>query len=162
VDPITLVAIIGAGSGSPVLLSLLNGRQIRKGKEQDYARQDAVAAKAEAAAERASVAAEGIRVANEHVASETRQTNKKLDVIHALVNSQMTAAIQSELDATEREVVLMREIIGINSAAGRNPTEDSMVAVKATEERIRELRVTLKERHRQDEIAQAQTLVDQQ
>jgi hypothetical protein len=164
VDPIVLVAVLGAASGSPVLLSVLNSRAQRKANLQEYKRQDQIADRLEkrqdAQAEKVEKAAALLVVSNREVADAAKAasdvTIARLDVIHTLVNSQMTAAIQSELDATEANVVLMREIIGLNSVAGRNPTEASMDAVKATEVRIRELRVTLAERHRQDEIAQAQ------
>lgn len=169
-DPTILAAIVVSAAGSPVLLNMLNGRQQRKSKEQDYRRQDEVAARLEtrqdAQAAKAAEAARDLIESNKLVADAAKEaaqiTVARLDVIHTLVNSQMTAAIQSELDATEREVVLMREVIGLNSVAGRSPTEESMGAVMATEAKIRELRVTLAERHRQDAIAKAQALLNAQ
>ncbi|MGA2412710.1 MAG: hypothetical protein ABSG46_20295 [Candidatus Binataceae bacterium] len=74
------------------------------------------------------------------------KTNSKLDVIHALVNSNMTTAMQSELDATVRELAMMREVVALNGAAGRPPSEESLGAIDATQTKINELKAALADR----------------
>src|SRR5688572_18678682 len=80
-------------------------------------------------------------------------TNEKLDTIHILVNSNMTAAMQAELDATVRELAMMREVISLNKAAGRKPSAEAIAALEMTQEKINELRSQLEDRGRQARIA---------
>lgn len=146
------VAVIG-----PLLLSWLNGIQRRKEKIEDYARQDEVADRATAVAEQAATAAQLLVEDNKRVAlaaaGAADKTFGKLDEIHTLVNSNMTAAMQAELDATVREVAMMREVGALHLAAGRDPSAEAEAAIVATEGRIAELRSALEDRHAaQDQV----------
>jgi hypothetical protein len=145
---------------APVLLVYLTQRERRADKREDWERQDAVAAKAEAAATAAATAATLILDANEKQAraiEEARaETNGRLDVIHTLVNSSMTAAIQAELDAITRELGMMHEIIALNTAAGRHPTAEVLGAIEATKLKIEELTKTLIDRAEQTRLAEQQ------
>jgi hypothetical protein len=138
---------------SPMIVGLMqtNQRQAeardrRSEKIEDWARQDAVAAQA-------AQAADLLLQQNRKVAEAAVVTSQKLDVIHVLVNSNMTAAMQSELDATVRELAMMREVIRLNEAAGHEPSSESLSAVKATETRIAKLRAELQDRLKQAEVA---------
>jgi hypothetical protein len=117
----------GAGMATPLFLALLTGRQLRRGREAEWARQDEIHARDKA----------DIEASNEKI-------NGKLEVIHTLVNSNMTAALKAEYDGAVREVMLMREL-------GRPA---SVIADADT--KIAELRAVLEDRLRQT------TLVDQQ
>jgi hypothetical protein len=167
-----MLALIGVVSTtavvfSPILLSFLNGRQfaaskredaeIRKAeKDQEYARLDAVADKAEAtareAAKQAAEAASLLVKSNEAVAETARVTNGKLDVIHQLVNSNMTAAMQDSMGALKAQLVLMHEVIDLKRAAGAVPSPDALTAIAATEAKIVELQAVLTDRERQAKI----------
>ena len=140
-----VVAVIG-----PLILTWLTGRQRAHEKKQDWERQDAVAAEAarqqKEVADQAAEAARLLVKQNELVAETARQTHDKLEVIRVDVNSNMTAAMQAELDATIREHAMMKEVITLKEAAGSRPTEEARVAVKATEDRIAELRAKLRDR----------------
>ena len=129
---LVLVALIAACS--PLLLAHLTNRQRRSDKREDWARSDAVA-------EKAAEAARLLLAANERVAETTAVTNEKLDVIHGLVNSQMTAAIQAELGATERELVLLRRLAAIAA-----PDDEVQAAEATATAKIAELRATLADR----------------
>lgn len=72
--------------------------------------------------------------------------NRKLVVIHTLVNSNMTAHMQSELEATVRELAMMREVARLHEEAGRDPTEETRSAMDLTRERVAELRAVLGDR----------------
>jgi hypothetical protein len=72
--------------------------------------------------------------------------HRKLRVIHALVNSNMTAHMQSELEATVRELTMMREVARLHQEAGRDPTEETRSAIDLTEARVAELRAVLGDR----------------
>lgn len=108
-------------------------------RDEDHARQDRVAREVREVKETAAIATSGI--------------NGKLDVIHTLVNSSMTAAMQSEHDATVRELAMMNEVIALNRAAGRAPSKEALAALLSTDSKITELRATLAERAKQTDIA---------
>lgn len=73
-------------------------------------------------------------------------TNSKLDVIHKLVNSNMTAALQAERDATVRELAMMQEVIDLKRVAGHEPSPEALEAIVATKSKISELETTLMDR----------------
>ena len=86
---------------------------------------------------------------NELVVSGIDASNSKLDVVHTLVNSQMTTALESELGATERQLALMHELSAMRAGAGLVPSQESDIAIHATEEKIVRLKSDLKIRARQ-------------
>jgi hypothetical protein len=153
----------------------------REEKAQEYARLDEVAAKAEAAVnkaafkaaevaqkaeeaatllqdQQASVAGKAAEAAvlllesNKDVAKTAKITNGKLDVIHQLVNSNMTAAMQSEMGALKAQLVLMHEVVDLKRAAGAAPSADALAAIEATKKKIQELQITLTDREGQAKV----------
>jgi hypothetical protein len=129
----------------------------REDRQADWDRQDSVAAKAAKAtedlaesqkkiADQAAVAARLLLANNERVATSQLETNGRLDVIHGLVNSTLSAAMQSEFDATKRELAMMREVMALKQSAGLEPTEETIAAIIATETRLAELDQTLIDR----------------
>jgi hypothetical protein len=156
-----VIAIIGmiAASGtvlSPVILSHMSARARRAEKQLDWAREDKVAAQAAEAASLLLAANERVARTAEGVAKTARVTNAKLDVIHTLVDGSMTAAMQSELDATVRELTLMREVAGLRRAAGHDPSAEALAAIDATVLRIAELKTKLADRLTQVALAEQQ------
>ena len=77
-------------------------------------------------------------------------------VIHTLVNSNMTTEMQERLDATKHALVLMKELIRVNKLADHEPSTETLAAVKATEMKIAELEATLADRLTQTKVADAQ------
>jgi hypothetical protein len=152
---------------SPLLLSVLTTRTRRKERIEDFERQDAVALQAaeaakllserqDAAANKAAEAARLLAVNTAKVAETAKdaadtakKANDKLDIIHVLVNSNMTAALQAELGATERELALMMEVIELRKGVGRDPNVETLATVEATRNKIGELRATLMDRMNQ-------------
>jgi hypothetical protein len=136
-----IAAVTGMISGivAPVVLSIIDSRGRSREKQEDWARQDAVAAQA-------AEAARLLLGANERVAESTQQTNTKLDVIHGLVNSNMTAALQDQLDTNIREVALMREVVGLHRAQGRDPSPEALEAITFSEGKIAELKSQIADR----------------
>jgi len=136
----------------------------------DYQRQDKVAAEVRVVAAQAAEAArilqeaqsesirrtdEVARLAAEQAEATTGkldETNGKLDVIHGLVNSAMTAALQSELDALVTSLAMMREVMDLKKGGGREPAGEAVIAFQATEAKISELRATLADRLKQAEV----------
>lgn len=146
---VILVALI-VSLIAPTVLAIISGRQRREEKREDWRREDAVAAKALIAAKKAADVLEAnnrtaaVLAKNSHII-----TNEKLDVIHALVNSNMTAALQAELDSYVSQVLLLKEIAELKSANGVRPSIDSDIAIKLLENKIAELTATLKDRLQQ-------------
>jgi len=73
----------------------------------------------------------------------------KLDVIHTLVNSNMTAAMMGELDALKRDHASMTELIDIKrDKTGREPSSETLATLLSIEHRMDELRGELDDRLR--------------
>jgi hypothetical protein len=171
----TIVAV-GVVAG-PLLLAYLTGRQRSRDKREDWARQDAVAAKAQAVADQAKEAAELLRTrqdevaaqaaeaarlllaANERVAIQSGEAaavvNGKLAQIHELVNSNLTAQMEEAHGALTQQLVLMREVVSLNQAAGREPSPDAIEAITVIEAKVAELHAKLTDRAKATEIADA-------
>lgn len=106
----------------------------REDREAEWARQDEISARVtQNAADQA---------------ENQKQTNSKLDAIHTLVNSNMTAAMQSEFDAVARELAMMREVVELKRASGMEPTETALAAIDTTAEKLRDLAAALAERYK--------------
>jgi hypothetical protein len=170
-EPVYIAAIVAfsglIAAGSPVLLAYLTNRNRREEKKEDYARQDQVAAQAaeaarllverqDAAAAKAAEAANLLLAANERVAQTAVVTNGKLDVIHTLVNSNYTSALQSELSTMKRELVLLLSVIDLKKAAGQSSNGDAANEIASTRAKIAELEATLADRLKQTKIIEKQ------
>lgn len=181
-----IIAIVVA---VPPLISVpfmawLTSRNLRKDKEKDAeirkeerveseARQDEVAAKAAEAAQRlidrqdtlahqADAAAKLLAENTAKVAESAKITSDKLDVIHLLVNSNMTAAMQAEFDATTRELAMMHEVVELKKATGQQPSVLALAAIDATNARLIELRATLDDRLRQAKVVDKQQQIQRE
>jgi len=168
-SPTTLVvaAIVAAGGiVSPIIMAWLTNRNARRMKEDDYARQDLVAARLmrrqdEAESKAAEVAAQAAEAARLLVVSNRKQediaivTGAKLDQIHTLVNSNLTAAMQDQLDARISNLALLTEL-----AASKQPSAETQGVIDATRIKISELTNTLANRKLQTTQAAAQLAVD--
>jgi hypothetical protein len=166
---------------SPWWMARQMNKQAMALKEQDWKRQDAVAAAALAAAEAAREAvtaaaavAAGVKSrevetarllaeANVQVAQAAVDTSIKLEklsgdvgVVHSLVNSGLTASIQAQLDARLETLVALQDRIDEHRAAGREPSVTVSSAVAVVESKIATLKQTLAERLQQQETADAQ------
>lgn len=106
---------------SPYLIDRRREKARRAEKEQDWAREDAVAAKVQAAAGEIAQRAELLVASNAEVAGvlaeAAEKTDAKLDAlekttntIHALVNSDMTKALHAQLIALRSQLVLLNNV----------------------------------------------------
>jgi hypothetical protein len=178
-DPVlstVMVAVIVAGG--TILNSVLSGRQRRREKQEDYARQDKVAAQAAEAArllvarqddsdrKRAQEASD-LRAAQEKTIQGTERVaalaaktatsvDQQLERIHTLVNSDMTAARANELDGARLTLAALLKIIALDRDAGREPTAEDLALIEATEARIVELEQILADRHAQQQAVEQQ------
>jgi hypothetical protein len=120
---------------APTMLYL----QRRAEKREDWRRMDTVAEKVEEARK-------ALEASDELAGVRAQKIDGKLNVIHTLVNSQMTAAMQAELDATTRELAMMREVIDLKERAGHPASEAATAALQTTERKVNELRTALSDR----------------
>lgn len=82
--------------------------------------------------------------------------DRQLHQIHTLVNSNLSASMRAELEATIRDAASMREVIELKRSVGRAPSAEATQAVEATDARIAELRAALRDRMQATEIADAE------
>ncbi len=124
---------------APVIAGLVTSFNNRTDKKAQWARDDLVAAKA-------AEAAKLLLAANERVAATAKVTNNKLDMIHTLVNSNMTAVMQAEYEATKRELILLLHVVELNRKVGNEPTTEGLVEIESTRKKISELHTALNDR----------------
>lgn len=181
INPIYFVAIgpmIAAVIG-PLLLAQLNAKQSRASKLEDYRRQDEVATKAKEVADAQAAAAMAVANAaaltSKKAAQDAAQaahaltlrqgeTDQKLDilkdkvdVVHTLVNSQLSAAIKGELDSKVSEVAMVRELIDLKAQSGNPPSVETLEAVQMLDARITELKSVMFDRAETLAASQVQT-----
>lgn len=113
---------------SPAFLAYLTGRQRSEDRKAAWAREDLVAEK--------------VALTAKNLVKTNSVLNTKLDTIHTLVNSNMTAAMQSELSANIAQLALMREMSNLKG----DLSEDSKEAIKLLETKVSELRFTINDR----------------
>lgn len=139
-------------------------------RREDWARQDLVAdrlerrqqetaARAHEVAIQTQQAAELLLKNNAAVAATARAANTKLDVIHTLVNSNMTAALQDSLDSARANLATLRELIGVRVAQGEEPDEETRTALATLEDKVGRLAANLIDRIAQTKVADAQIFV---
>lgn len=132
-------------AGMPVLLAWQANRARRQERKDDNARQDEIAARVKEAAAAA-------KEVSTTLAAATLTTNAKLEDIHILVNSALTAAKQAAYDAVASSLVLMREMVrrdrAAASLAGRPYEEDAdaRASIEATEAKLASMGDELAER----------------
>lgn len=154
---ITILVAIFASVTAPLILAYRTERMHREDRQADYARQDEVA-------ERAASASTALLKEQRLIASGTKEANGKLDHldlqtkrIHTLVNSDMTAARQSELDQTRAMAAVLRRVIAVATAAKeQEPDPADVEALERAEKRIEELRAILADRLHQAREVEAE------
>jgi len=143
---IALLATVISPAILAIISNYLSARQRRAEKKFDWDREDEVARKAEEAARL-------LLAANERVAKTAAVTNGKLDQIHTLVNSNMTAAMRETLAATIEKLSLMRQIVDRDKADNIKVLPEALQAIRDVEIKIGELTSTLNDRLRQTQLA---------
>jgi len=86
----------------------------------------------------------------------TRRNSEQLRVIHTLVNSTLTAALQAELDSTRREEMLLRELLSMREDSGATVSDDQRAALGAVQRKIGELSRAMEDRRMQNRAADIQ------
>lgn len=161
---ITGVVAIITGMVTGVFGPWIMARQINRTrsaeKQEDWSRQDEVAKRAESTArkmlERQDAATEALEASTRSSMIARQQTHSQLVAIHGLVNSNLTAALQADLDSTHRELAALMEIVEMRHSAGQSASAETTAAVTRAKTRARELEKIMNERREQDQVAKAQ------
>jgi hypothetical protein len=157
------IAIIAVFSAvlAPLILSRSNIHQQRLArkeefeqrkaeKAEDYRRQDEVAAQAAQAARDLLGAQQEMQRRTDEVArlaaENADRADTKLNQIHTLVNSDMTAARQSELDQTRAMLVVLKRVTALAALRGEHADPEDLDAIARTEKRISSLEAILADR----------------
>lgn len=96
------------------------------------------------------------RAAAARAAAAAAVTDGKLNQIHTLVNSDMTAARQSELDQTRAMVIILKRVLALAAARGEKPNIADVAALERTQDRVEELEQILADRLSQFRLAEDQ------
>lgn len=154
---IIFAALIVASSStiSTLFLAVHNTREGRAKRLEEYARQNALADKA---AQQVQALIETNVLITKRADETAIVLEGKLDVIHTLVNSSMTAVKQSEYDAVGRELALMREVMILKAAAGNPAAPEDHEAIALTQAKLEKLGIELSGRRIKDETARTQSL----
>jgi hypothetical protein len=173
VDPVWIgIFVIWVLAPAPaIIVALIERRTRARERAEDIARQDQVARKAdetasllqasqrltiEKADEVAAVAAQVARSVAAATKADVSETHAQLKQIHTLVNSDMTAARQGELNQARLTLVMLRRIVALTEAAGRDITSAELSEIERTEQRIAELEAIIADRMTQFRLAEAE------
>ncbi len=91
-----------------------------------------------------------------------RDTTGRLAVIHTLVNSTLTAAMQAELDASRRELLMLREVITLRANTGQPASAEQSGAVGLLERKIAGLTLAMRDREATAAVADEQIEAERQ
>lgn len=133
---VAAVVAIAASTISPIVLAHMAARTRRQERLEDYARQDQVASRL--------LAANSLTAKQSAIADSATQI--QLREIHTLVNSNMTTVMKAELDARIGQLETMRKLVELNRRQGVLPTIEENVTIETLQDKIDELKVTLRDR----------------
>jgi len=160
------LAVVAGVTG--LLMSIAQWWLASKSKKEDYARQDAVAARVESARKQVEDAAKLLVNAQDETNRRTDEVAKlavesdariqeQLQKIHTLVNSDMTAARTNERNQTEMLVISLKRFKTLSEKLGLPVTTEEDETIMRNEKRIVELDSILADRlaaqHKIDEAA---------
>jgi hypothetical protein len=163
VDPAVIVTLVVSVAGvifasvtAPLILAHRTERIHREDQLADYQRQDKVAAAAAAAAVAAQAAAAAAQSQAADTASKLDDLSAQTQRIHTLVNSDMTAARQEELDQAESLIVVLERVIALAKDRGVLPDPSDSDALARTQRRRDQLELILADRLAQFRASEAE------
>lgn len=127
-------------------------------------RANAAAKKAEAAEEQSAKRDEAVRIAAEKAAEKaeevkevlkaaTGNTDGKLDIIHSLSNSALTASMKSDENSQTLNILMMEEMLEFKKSSGGNGlNKDTLATLTKAKGRVEELRSAIAEREKQQAV----------
>lgn len=115
----------------------------RNEKQEDYQRQDVVAARLDASN----------RAVAKAVVENSNIINVKLDEVHTLVNSAYTAALQAAFEAVQAKLVVLLDSVAFKKEHNIDVNLDVSIDIEATKTKMNELSAAITERLKQDAFA---------
>lgn len=97
----------------------------------------------------ADVAATRVAEVKSDLIQSTTATNGKLDVIHALSNSALTASMKSDEASQTINLMMMEEMLDLKKERGSEASEEAIEMLAKAKGRVEELRRAIVERERQ-------------
>jgi hypothetical protein len=143
---ISVAGVIFASITAPLILAHRTERMHREDMLSDYQRQDKVAAAAASAAVAAQEAARQAQEQAVSAAAKLDDLSAQTQRIHTLVNSDMTAARQEELDQAESLIVVLQRVIELAKDKGVMPDPSDVDALVRTQHRRDQLELILADR----------------
>jgi hypothetical protein len=122
----------------------------------DYRRQDQVAAQAQRVAQAATDAAKSAQRSADEAGLKLDAIGVQTQRIHTLVNSDMTAARQEELDQAESLIVALRRVIQVSRDKGLQPDPSDVSQLERTMMRRDQLESILADRLQQFKVSEAE------
>lgn len=157
---VAVITVMVTGVVGPAVMAYQLNKSRRAEKQLDWKRQDEVAEKAAATAkkllEQQEAATQALEASTRSATVARQQTNSQLIAIHGLVNSNLTTALQADLDSTRRELAALVEIMEMKREAGHTVSVDAKVVIEQAKARVIELEKIMVERRAQDDVAKAQ------
>lgn len=152
---IALIALLGSVS-TPFVISLISARSklaeaqaARLLREEDLARQDAVATRLEENTRE-------LARTNGQAAAARKRLDTKLDTVHLLINSGKTADMKARRDSAMREVAALESLVAIKKKLNEMPTKLDLDAIEAAKLSIKDLTAELAVRALDAEKVEAQ------
>jgi hypothetical protein len=136
---IALIAAIPVALTGP-LIAYMNERSRRKDREEDRLERMEVAARAHEGANLLAINTAKAATTAQEANSKLVEVAKVANVIHTLVNSQLTGSKQAEFNAITRELALLHEL------GGEHPSPRITEAIKTAEINLAELKAVLADR----------------
>lgn len=122
-------------------------RQAQIDKEaRDYAREDLVARRADERSEALLRTTTMAVNTSKKVVEMTADNTDRLNTVHFLVNSNLTAHYESKLATLKISLALAKEVAELQRTAGREPSPGTLATIQATEVEIAELEQTIIDR----------------
>jgi CRISPR/Cas system CMR subunit Cmr4 (Cas7 group RAMP superfamily) len=153
VDPAVIVTLVVSVAGvifasvtAPLILAHRTERMHREDQLEQYRREDKVAAAAAAAAAAAQAAARLAQQQALEAATKMDDLSAQTQRIHTLVNSDMTAARQEELDQAESLIVVLERVIALAKDRVVLPDPSDLDALERTKRRRDQLEAILADR----------------
>jgi len=163
VDPAVVVTLVVSVAGvifasitAPLILAHRTERMHREDQLADYQRQDKVAREAAAAVAAAQAAAVAAQAQAREASGKLDDLSAQTQRIHTLVNSDMTAARQEELDQAESLIVVLQRVIQLARDKGVMPDPADVDALTRTQRRRDQLELILADRLAQFHASEAQ------
>jgi hypothetical protein len=143
---LAIVTSLFASVTAPLILAHRTEKMHREDQLADYQRQDKVAAAAAVAATAAQAAAIAAQRQAADTATKLDDLSAQTQRIHTLVNSDMTAARQEELDQAESLIVVLQRVISLAKGKGIMPDPADTDALERTRQRRDHLELILADR----------------